>query len=87
MPPSQLCGLSVALAVMSLTLCLEGSYGCYAYAVCAMFLRIKVSDSCPVRVRFVSGMSGFKLDILDMDERDTVRSCPVMSENMSGDVR
>ena len=40
-----------------------------------------------VRVRFVSGMSGFKLDILDMDERDTVRSCPVMSENMSGDVR
>ena len=39
------------------------------------------------RVRKVSEMSGFKLDILDMDERDTVRSCPVMSGNMSGCVR
>ena len=29
-------------------------------------------------------MSGFKLDILDMAEHDTVRSCPVMSGNMSG---
>ena len=46
-----------------------------------------VSGLRPVCVRFVSGMSGFKLDILDMDERDTVRSCPVMSENMSGHVR
>ena len=49
-----------------------------------------VSGSCPVRVRdvrFVSRMSGFKLDILDMPEHDTVRSCPVVSGNMSGHVR
>ena len=46
-----------------------------------------VSGSCVRNVRFVSGMSGFKLDILDMPERDTVRSCPVMSGNMSGHVR
>ena len=35
----------------------------------------------------MSGMSGFKLDILDICARDTVRSCPVMSGNMSGHVR
>ena len=39
------------------------------------------------RVRKVSGMSGFKLDILDMAEHDPVRSCPVMSGNMSNCVR
>ena len=37
--------------------------------------------------RKVSEMSGFKLDILDMAEHDTVRSCPVMSGNISGCVR
>ena len=39
-----------------------------------------------VRVRFVSGMSGFKLDILDMDERDTVRT-PIMSGHVRKHVR
>ena len=39
------------------------------------------------RVRKLSGMSGFKLDILDMHARDTVRSCRVMSGNMSGHVQ
>ena len=39
-----------------------------------------VSGECP-------GCPVSKLDILDMAEHDTVRSCPVMSGNMSGCVR
>ena len=43
----------------------------------------RMSEMCPGCQVSVN----FKLDLLDMAERDTVRSCPVMSGNMSGCVR
>ena len=57
-------------------------------AICPRTIPESVRKACPESVRDSwSGMSGFKLDILDMAEHDPVRSCPVMSGNMSNCVR